>query len=131
MSDSVTTNEAGTQELVERLFSAIDRKDTDGVLSCIDLQASFRFGSAPAVQGHEAIAGAIDGFYETIAALQHTVQNTLRQENLLVCEGTVRYTRHDTSTVTLPFTNVFDLAGQLITGYRIYIDIGPLYAPHS
>jgi hypothetical protein len=30
--------------------------------------------------------------------------------------------------LTLPFTNVFELDGELISHYKIYIDIAPLYA---
>lgn len=116
------------QPLVQRLFGAIDGKDTDGILACLHADARFRFGSAPEVRGHKEIAGAIDGFFETIAALKHTVNNTLSQHDMLVCEGVVCYTRHDGSDITLPFTNVFDLSEGLIKGYRIYIDIAPLYA---
>jgi hypothetical protein len=45
-----------------------------------------------------------------------------------VCEGEVTYRRHDNSEITLPFADAFDLRGDLISGYRIYIDIAPLFA---
>ena len=38
------------------------------------------------------------------------------------------YRRHDGTEITLPFTNVFEYRGDLIAHYKIYIDIGPLYA---
>ena len=114
--------------LLQRLFSAIDRKDTAATLACIDSRARFRFGSAPAVTGHAEIGAAIDGFYDTIAGLSHVVDRILDQGEVLVCEGRVTYTRHDGSTVTLPFANIFDLSDGLIMDYRIYVDIAPLYA---
>jgi limonene-1,2-epoxide hydrolase len=49
-------------------------------------------------------------------------------DNTIVCEGEVTYTRHDGSKITLPFANVFEVKNELITLYRIYIDIGPLFA---
>ena len=45
-----------------------------------------------------------------------------------VCEGEVTYERHDGSKITLPFTDVFEYSGERIAHYKIYMDIGPLYA---
>ena len=88
----------------------------------------FRFGSAPPVQGRSAICEAVNGFYATISGLSHELINILAAGSILVCEGEVTYTRYDDSTITLPFTNVFELDGQQIARYKIYIDIAPLYA---
>jgi hypothetical protein len=46
----------------------------------------------------------------------------------MVCEGEVTYTRHDESEITLPFVNVFEFEGELISHYKIYADSEPLYA---
>jgi limonene-1,2-epoxide hydrolase len=40
----------------------------------------------------------------------------------------VIYTRHDGSVVTFPFANVFELRGEKIAAYRIYIDNSSLFA---
>ena len=116
------------QELAKQLFAAIDRKDTEQFLSCIAPDATFRFGSAPAVAGHDAIGAAVGGFFDSIAGLSHEVKQTMSSGSALVCEGDVTYTRHDGSEITLPFVNVFEVADGLIAEYKIYIDIGPLYA---
>ena len=44
-------------------------------------------------------------------------------------KGEVTYTRHDGSTITLPYFNVFGMDGELIKDYQIYMDINPLYNP--
>jgi limonene-1,2-epoxide hydrolase len=113
---------------LEGLFKSIDRKDTATFLSYITEDATFRFGSAPAVQGHEAIRAAVDGFFGSIAGSQHRILNTLSDDSTQVCEGEVTYTRHDNSELTLPFTNVFEIADDRVSHYKIYIDIAPLYA---
>ncbi len=115
-------------ELAKQLFVAIDSKDTEQFLNCIAPDASFRFGSAPAVTGHDAIGAAVGGFFDSIAGLRHELSQTISSGSALVCEGDVTYTRHDGSEITLPFANVFEFADGLITDYKIYIDIGPLYA---
>jgi ketosteroid isomerase-like protein len=116
------------QKLIHNLFSAIDRKDMEQFLSCIAPDASFRFGSAPAVAGHDAIRAAVGGFFDSIAGLSHELRQTISSGSALVCEGDVTYTRHDGSEITLPFANVFEFADGLVADYKIYIDIGPLYA---
>jgi ketosteroid isomerase-like protein len=110
------------------LFTAIDAKDGATFVSCLTEDAIFRFGSAPPVQGRDAIKAAVEGFFTTIAACSHDISNTLRQDDTLVCEGIVTYTRHDGSEIALPFTDVFEYEGSLIAHYKIYIDIGPLFA---
>ena len=110
------------------LFAAIDRKDTASFVASLTDDAVFRFGSAPPAQGREAIAAAVDGFFGSIAALSHSVSNVLWNGSTQVCEGEVTYERHDGSKVTLPFTDIFEYSGELVAHYKIYMDIGPLYA---
>ena len=116
------------QSLLQRLFAAIDDRDSDHFVSYLTADAIFRFGSAPPVQGREAIRQAVDGFFATIAGLSHELNKSLDGDGTLICEGEVTYTRHDESTITLPFADVFEFENGLISQYKIYMDIGPLYA---
>ena len=111
-----------------KLFVSIDAMDTEGFLRFIAPDGEFRFGSAPPVRGHDGIREAVGGFFSSIAAISHELQRIVAEGSTVVCEGEVAYTRHDGSAVTLPFCNVFETAGGLISLYRIYIDIAPLYA---
>lgn len=113
------------------LFSAIDSRDTNSFLAYLSDEATFRFGSAPAAQGRETIGAAVDGFFQTIDGSSHTLLNTLAEASTMVCEGDVTYKRLDGNSVTLPFTNVFEMAGDRISEYKIYIDIAPLYAEQA
>lgn len=113
---------------LDALTTAIDARDTPAFLNFIAADGVFRFGSAPPVRGHEAIGAAVDGFFASIAGSTHKWLNTLRDGCTLVCEGEVTYRRLDDSEITLPFTNIFELDGDLINQYKIYIDIAPLYA---
>ena len=115
-------------EWLGSLFAAIDSKDTEAFLEYLSDDALFRFGSAPAVRGSETIRAAVGGFFDTIKGSSHTLNNTLVNGSALVCEGEVTYQRLNGSELTLPFVNVFELGGKLISHYKIYIDIAPLYA---
>lgn len=123
----MTTSDSDVSHGLDQLFTAIDTKDTETFLSFLTDNATFRFGSAPAVRGKEVIRDAVESFFSSIASSRHEVANVLRHEALQVCEGEVTYRRLDGSTLSLPFTNVFEFDGQLIRHYKVYIDIGPLY----
>ena len=110
------------------VFAAIDAKDGAAFVSYLTEDAVFRFGSLPPVQGRDAIQAAVDGFFTTIAGCTHSIARTIGQDDTLVCEGDVTYLRHDGSSISLPFTDVFEYEGGLIAHYKIYIDVAPLYA---
>ena len=111
-----------------KLFVSIDAMDTEGFLGFIAPGAEFRFGSTPPVQGHDAIRAAVEGFFSSFAALSHKLQRLVADGDTVVCEGEVTYTRRDGSEITLPFCNVFETDDGLISLYRLYIDVAPLYA---
>jgi ketosteroid isomerase-like protein len=113
------------------LFAAIDARDADAFASFLAADAQFRFGNAPVVAGRAAIRDAVAGFFGAIRACSHRLLGTWQGEGGFVCEGEVTYTRLDGGRVVLPFVNVLVLRGGKISGYRIYIDNGPLFAPSA
>jgi limonene-1,2-epoxide hydrolase len=123
----MTTDSAASRE-TGGIFAAIDQEDPEAFVAYLTEDAVFRFGSAPAVQGRDAICAAVENFFATIAACSHDVHKTLSSGSTLVCEGEVTYRRHNDTEITLPFTDVFEYEGGLISQYKIYIDINPLYA---
>lgn len=110
------------------LFAAIDAKDTEQFLEYLSESPRFRFGSAPAVEGRAAVRDAVQAFFDSIAGLEHSLSASASVGTTLFTEGDVTYTRHDGSTITLPFADVFELRDGRIADYKIYMDIGPLYA---
>ena len=119
---------APEQSTLQALFAAIDAMDSAAFTDFLTDDAEFRFGSAPAVSGKAAIAEAVSGFFQSIAALRHEVEFVVTQGDVLIAEGTVNYTRHDGSQVSLPFADIFTMDGSRIANYKIYMDIAPLYA---
>ena len=110
------------------LFASIDAKNSLGFVEFLSPDAEFRFGNAPAVVGRADIAAAVAGFFETIARSRHDIVRTWHDAATRVCQGEVTYGRRDGSEITLPFVNVFEMQGNKVARYSIYIDIAPLYA---
>lgn len=115
-------------ERIVHMFEAIDAQDTERFLKYLSPDAEFRFGSADAVIGTDRIGEAVDGFFSSITNCSHRLEKSLYEDDTIVCEGEVTYRRHNQSKITLPFVNVFEMSGELISRYKIYIDIAPLYA---
>ena len=115
----------------ERLFAAIDARDADRFIAFLTADAEFRFGNAPAVRGREAIRAAVAGFFTMIAGCRHRLRGQWNGPGTTVGEGEVTYTRRDGTTVTIAFADIFELRGQQIASYRIYIDNTPLFSPGS
>jgi ketosteroid isomerase-like protein len=111
----------------ERVFAVVDTGDANGFIGLLTADAQFRFGNAPVIAGHEAIRAAAAAFFAAIASSKHQVLRTWDAAASAVCEGQVTYTRHDGSMVSVPFANVFELRGDKIAAYRIYIDNSSLF----
>jgi ketosteroid isomerase-like protein len=112
----------------ESVFAVIDAGDAAGFVAFLTPDAQFHFGNAPVVVGHEAIHAAAAGFFSAIASSRHELLRTWNGAATAVCEGEVTYTRHDSSVIRVPFANVFELRGDKIAAYRIYIDNSSLFA---
>lgn len=114
--------------LLDELFATIDAMDTPAFVARLSPGAEFRFGGAPPVHGSVQIGEAVGAFFATIAGLRHELSKVIADGETLACEGNVTYIRHDGSQVEIPFADIFVFDGELIDSYRVYIDIGPLYA---
>jgi len=111
----------------ERVLAVVDAGDAAAFVELLTPDAQFRFGNAPVVVGREAIRTVAAAFFAAIASSKHGVLGTWNGAATAVCEGEVTYTRHDGSTVNVPFVNVFELRGEKIAAYRIYIDNSSLF----
>jgi len=113
---------------VRQVLDSVDAQDTEAFLGFFEEDAQFRFGSAPAVIGKEAIGEAVDGFFASIKGLRHEILETWSDAGTVICQGQATYTRTDDSKVTLPFVTIWRMRGERIKEYLIYIDIQPLYS---
>lgn len=113
---------------VEEIFKTVDRMDGRGFASYFTEDGLFTFGNWPTVKGRDEVTAAVDGFFASIKGLEHRLIQTWRMDGADIVEVEVTYTRHDDSQVDLTAACILRTEGDLITDYRIYMDIGPLYA---
>ena len=96
-------------------------------LSFLTGDAAFHFANAPAAIGTAAIGDAVNGFFASINACSHEIDNAWAPPSHAICQGNVCYTRLDGSTLTLAFVNIFIMRQGKICDYRIYVDASELY----
>ena len=114
---------------LKAIFETVDRMDAQGFANYFTEDGLFTFGNAPTVKGRSEITTAVEGFFASIKGLEHRLLETWSVPGVDIVEVEVTYTRHDGSTVDLTAACVFRGNDDLISDYRIYMDINPLYAP--
>ena len=119
----------GKEDWVKKLFQSVDDRDADSFLTFLSNDALFRFGNAQPVNGKAAVGDVVRGFFESIKAIRHDIIEIWEQDDVVICHGTVTYTRQDSSVLAVPFVNILKMDKELIKEYLIFVDISELYKP--
>jgi len=112
----------------QEVLRTVDRMDATGFASYFTEDGTFRFGNAPEAKGRAEIGGAVSEFFGSIKALRHRILDEWSDGSAQIVEVEVTYTKHDDSPVDLMAACIFRTRGDLVSDYRIYMDISPLYA---
>jgi len=118
-----------SEDFTEYVFSIVDKRDAQGFAALFAPDGRFVFGNADPIVGPADIAGAVEAFFAGIAGLRHEIGNRWEIGADTVAELVVEYDRTDGSCVRVPAVTIFTRDGAgLITNYRIYVDLAPLFA---
>lgn len=108
------------------LFAAIDAKDTERFASFLTENVIFSFGNFPPAEGKAAVKDVVSGFFSSISALKHNLENVWQTGDAAIIAGVVDYTRHSGSVLSVPFCDVLKMNDGKVSDYKIYIDISKL-----
>jgi len=109
------------------MYKAIDAKSGAGMCEFVTEDATFKFANLPAVEGKNNILAFLDGFFQSIKAIRHTNIQYRNSGNEWFANGTVTYTRHNDTTLAVPFAVLLNMRENLIKDYLIYVDASELY----
>lgn len=115
------------QSFVNEVYQSIDRADAAKFASFITPAGSFRFANHPAVSGREAIEAFVAGFFQSLKGISHSDLESWSAGDAIFVNGMVKYTRHNETTLELPFSCTWKMKGKLIDQYLIFIDSSDLY----
>ena len=116
------------EEQVREIFAALDAKDVPALAALMTDDVRLRLGNLDVVEGKSAFVEASHAFNKSVAGVRHNVINVWSDRDALIVELEVDYTRLDGGELTLPCCNVFRLRDGLVSDYRVYMDITPVYA---
>ncbi len=109
------------------LFSTIDNLDAEAFSNYLTDNARFKFGNTDAVTGKNNIKEAVAGFFSAIKAIEHSIENNWAINEYIFIQGLVTYTRHNDTTLSVPFANIFKMEGSKVINYQIYADTSELF----
>lgn len=112
---------------LEGLFRTIDAKDYEGFVGFLTDDATFKMGNMPPMIGKPTIRQGIEAFFGSIKALSHTGISSWAVDNTVIMKGTVTYTRHNDTQLSVGFCNIFEMDGERIRNYAVFIDSSELY----
>jgi ketosteroid isomerase-like protein len=116
------------EDLVRGVFAALDAKDPAAVSARMTHDVRMRLGNADLVEGKAKFREATAAFVASITAIRHEITSIWNVDDVVIAELDVHYQRLDGRRVTLPCCNVFRVRDGLVSDYRVYLDIGPVYA---
>ena len=113
----------------DRLFTDIDSMNPDAFAQYLAPTVTMRFGNAEPLVGRAACRDAWAGFCELVDGVHHDVRNVWNVDDTTIAETDVTYTRRDGRKVTVPVVTVYRVdADDAIDSYRVFLDLGPVFA---
>jgi len=116
-----------TDNYIKDMYGVVDAMNGAGLAAMMTENGIFRFANIPGVEGREAITGFLDNFFQSIKGIAHSQIEDWKVDNTSFATGMVTYTRHDDSTLEVPFSVILKMHGELIHEYLIFVDASELY----
>jgi len=121
------TNDITIEQWIKDIFRSIDTKSCERFSNFLTDDISFRFGNMPTTLGKPAVTDQVSYFFNSIKSLKHQISDFWSADDSIICHGCVCYTRHDDSTLDVPFSNILKVKDQKIREYLIFVDISELF----
>jgi hypothetical protein len=109
------------------MYKAIDAKSSVGMCNFLTEDSTFRFANMPAVIEKSNIITFLDGFFQSIKAIQHSGLEYRNSGDEWFANGFVTYTRHNDSQLKVPFAVLLRMKADLIKEFLIFVDNSELY----
>ena len=122
------------EDVVREIFAATDALDTEAKLQLVTEDVRLGFGNEDVMNGKAALKDVSDAVNDSVRAISHDITGLWRidggagADDVILTELQVHYTRLDGGELTLPCFNAFRVRDGLISDYRVYMDMTPVYA---
>jgi ketosteroid isomerase-like protein len=120
-------NELPNLARTRQTFAAFDAQDVEAMAALVSDDVTLRLGNPPMVHGKELFVAAVRAFLTSVSSVRHEIVTLWHEDETVIAEIVVHYVRLDKGQVALPCCNVFVFRDELISEYRSYMDINPVY----
>jgi limonene-1,2-epoxide hydrolase len=112
--------------LLRQVIEAWQAKDIDRVLSHMadDIVWHYAAAAMPPVRGKAAARKLLERFQGDMHGIQWRIFSYAESGDRLFIEGVDNYRTADGNRVAAPYAGVLEFRGDLITGWRDYVDLG-------
>lgn len=112
--------------ILRQVIEAWQAKDIDRVLSHMDDDIVWHYAAAamPPVRGKAAARKLLDRFHGDMHGIQWRIFAYAEAGDRLFIEGVDDYRTSDGNRVAAPYAGVLEFRGDLIIGWRDYVDLG-------
>jgi uncharacterized protein (TIGR02246 family) len=115
------------QKLVKSVFSAVDAMNPKAFAELLTADGVFAFGNMPPARGRTDVASATRQFFNSISGIKHEIVGVWNENDTVIVQLMVSYTRRDGKVVELPCANIWKLQQDKIADYRIFMDVNPVF----
>lgn len=112
---------------MKELFAVVDSMDARGFAAAFAEDGLFRFGNNPTAVGRDQIESSVNAFFSNLEGLRHEILDVWDHEDVVLSEVEATYTRLDGTSISLPAATIGRRRDGLLSDYRIYMDINPLF----
>jgi ketosteroid isomerase-like protein len=115
-------------DVVQRVFQSVDSFNPDEFVRLLAEDATLVFGNAEPMAGREAITAGLRAFFSTIGGLRHRIVRNWQVDADIIAETEVTYRRLDGKDVSVVAVSIWRTRDDgLISDYRIFVDLAPVY----
>ncbi len=109
-------------------FEADAHKDAESFVSFLADDVVFEMGPMPPMVGRAAVATVVEGIFRFVVGIEHTLVRAFEQDadDVLIYEAIATFTLEERGEIAIPYVNVIDFRGPLISRYRTYLDMSAL-----
>lgn len=117
-------------DTIRQLIGLFEKFDVDQALTHFTDDALYQFGNYPPAIGKPAIEATTKASHmDQIKGIAFDIKHIWEAGDSVICEMEINYTRNDDSVLTLPCTDTFLMAGDMVKEMRVYMDATPLFMP--
>lgn len=111
---------------IKQTFDALDDGDPEGFCEHLTSDCTFIYANLDPVEGRDAVRDFVANFIESVETTDHTIDEFVQSPGRVLVRGTVEYTRHDGSSLEVPFADAFEVNDEGIETYQVYVDVSEL-----